>query len=206
MQLSVAQRHVRNQDDTVEPPEAPVPKIIRTFETQFDIGGWQGGTLPGLARMFGPSHADRATRWFYARLTEATEDSVIWVSFIQLYVDFQLCWGNTGPLRVNNLWVDVASRPFLSAESHPFRNRVRWFKQLIKALVKQAGIRASFAQCRPKSSAVKTFVPSISVPWSSFALQETDIWLLEHMGAPCTRAANCLNTLPLAAKRSTMAV
>ena len=176
LQIAVAQRQVRLSADEVEVAPVSAPKQTRKFETDFDLCGWRGQPLPGLAKVFGPDHAARAIQWFCARLTEVTADSVIWVSFIQLYVDFQLCWGNPGPLRVNNTWVDVATRPFLSAESHPFRNRVRWFRQMIKALVKQAGVRASFAQCRPRSDAVKTFVPSISLPWGTFAIQETDVW------------------------------
>ena len=204
LQLAVARRQVQQQSDEEEVVPAVVPKPTRTFETKFDLCGWKGEFLPGLAQV--PGHAARVVRWFYARLTDATADSVTWVSFVQLYVDFQLCWGNPGPLRVHNVWADVATRPFLSAESHPFRNRVRWFKQMIKALVKQAGIRAAFAQCRPQSAAVKAFVPAISLPWCSFALQETDVWLLEHLTAPCTRAASSLDALPLAGRRPSMAV
>ena len=206
LQLAVAKRHVRAQGDGADDQPVDAPRQTRTFDVDFDLQGWNGQPLPQLAQTFGDAHAARVVRWFHARLTTGPDSEIVWVSFIQLYVDFQLCWGNPGPLRVCNQWVDVASRQYLSAEQHPFRARVRWFRQLVKALVAHAGIRAGFAQCRPRSEAVLTFVPSISVPWNTFALHEVDGWLLRHLGAPCTRAANCLAALPIASRCSRMEV
>ena len=66
---------------------------------------------------------------------------------------------------------------------------------------KKRGILTSFQQCRPQSTAIQTFVPSMSVPWSEHALREVDVWLLGRLGAPCTRAAGSLATLPIAAQK-----
>ena len=206
LQLAVAQRQVRHGQPHEVLEQAPEPKQTRQFEPCFALRGWNGQPLPKLARLFGGDHANRVAQWFLSRLTTGADAQVVWVSMAQLYLDFQLCWGNPGPVRVNNVWVDVATRPYIAAEVYPFRTRVRWFKQLVKAMVKEAGILTSFQQCRPHSTAIQTYVPSMSVPWSDHALREVDLWLLGRLGAPCTRAAGSLATLPIAAQSSRMAL
>jgi hypothetical protein len=206
LQLAVAQRQVRHGQPHEVLEQAPEPKQTRQFEPCFALRGWNGQPLPKLARLFGGDHANRVAQWFLSRLTTGADAQVVWVSMAQSYLDFQLCWGNPGPVRVNNVWVDVATRPYIAAEVYPFRTRVRWFKQLVKAMVKEAGILTSFQQCRPHSTAIQTYVPSMSVPWSDHALREVDLWLLGRLGAPCTRAAGSLATLPIAAQSSRMAL
>ena len=55
---------------------------------------------PGVARQFGTAHARRAAHWLQTRFVAADESSIQWISFVQLYIDFQLSWGNPGPLVV----------------------------------------------------------------------------------------------------------
>ena len=206
LHLGVARRHVRHAKADAMPAPVAEPRQTRQFEVKFDLKGWQGQPLPTLARLFGDAHVQRATRWFLARLAQGDSSTVVWVSFVQLYIDYQLCWGNAGPLRVNNTWVDAATRPYLAAEDYTFRQRVHWFRQMIKGLVKEAGIVAAFAQCRPRSEAVQTYMQSISLPWCGHALQEVDAWLLRNLEGPCVREGSSLLKLPLASKSRQMAV
>lgn len=129
-----------------------------------------------------------------------------WISFTHLYIDFQLTWGHPGPLRVSKLWVDVDNRPYLAAEVYPFKQRVRWFRQCLKTMLREAGIVAGMEHCRPKSSVIQTFVPSVSLRWDLRAPSEVKQWISHHLASPCIRQAGVLGSLPFAAKSCTMQV
>ena len=106
----------------------------------FEVGQWVGQIPPKVARLFGYSHAHRAARWLQARLVQADATSMVWVSFVQLYIDFQLTVGNPGPLSVNQQWVDVEQRPDLEAERFAFRQRIRWFRRFLKNFWQETGL------------------------------------------------------------------
>jgi hypothetical protein len=67
--------------------------------------------MPVNARLYGPALTQKLSM---ARL------ALIWVSFTQLYLDFQLTWGHPGPFRVRKQWIDADARPYLAAEKFPF--------------------------------------------------------------------------------------
>ena len=196
--LAVGRRQVRSVQ--VPAPVASGPKSVREFPVGFVLGNWDGSFPPGVARQFGTAHARRAAHWLQTRFVAADESSIQWISFVQLYIDFQLSWGNPGPLVVQQQWVDVESRPFLAAEDHPFRRRVRWFRRFLKAFWAESGIQVELQQCKPKSDVVMAFLPSASVPWDSRSLQQVDHWIMKHLDGPCSRGADILQKLPLATK------
>ena len=205
LHIAVGRRHVRHGDP--EPAEAP-PSVreTRQFAVQFERGRWTGNLLPKLARLYGTAISQKAIRWFLARIVEQEGVSPVWVSYTQLYLDFQLTWGHPGPLRVHQQWVDTDQRPYLAAESFHFRQRVKWFKQFLKAMFKEADIKAAIAQCRPQSGIIQAFVPSVSVPWDPQSLLEVERWLATQVTTPCVRDAAILYHLPLAMRCDRMQV
>ena len=133
LQMAVSKRQVKTVP--VVAPAAKPPKVTREFAMEFERGAWTGQVPPVLARTFGSSHARRAAHWLHTRLVPADRGSIVWVSFVQLYIDYQLSWGNPGPLLVQKQWVDLDQRPYLTAEAFPFRTRVRWFRRFLKTFL-----------------------------------------------------------------------
>eukprot|EP00435_Cladocopium_sp_Y103_P000340 s1234_g1.t1 len=197
LHLAVGRRNVRGSLESEEISAAP-PRATRDFEKQFDLGHWQGSLPDGLSRLYGDGHVRRVTAWFWHRLDRTPDAEVVWVSFVQLYIDYQLTWGNPGPMRIQGQWVDVANRPYLDAERFSFKQRVRWFRQLIKGFLQKAQITASMVQCRPLSTSIQTYVPSVALPWRKQALYEVAHWLGANLKSPCVRDASVLQRLPLA--------
>ena len=128
----------------------------------------------------------------------------MWVSFAQLYVDFQLTWGVSGPLKVHGQWVDMASRPYLDVERFDFKQRLKWFRQFLKALWGEAAVGVSLQQCRPKSESIQAFVQSVALPWNPRALHEVEVWFGQHLKELCVRSAGALKCLPLASQSGSM--
>jgi hypothetical protein len=204
LQLEVGRRHVKCESIPAAP--AAPPKETRVFTMSFDVGQWVGQIPPKVARLFGYSHTHRAARWLQARLVQADATSMVWVSFVQLYIDFQLSFGNPGPLSVNQQWVDVEQRPYLEAERFAFRQRIRWFRRFLKNFWQEAGLRIGLEQTKPHSQVVQAFLPAASVPWDAKALQTVDVWLMRQLSGPCVRGAEVLSSLPLAGLDANMAV
>ena len=198
--LAVGKRQVQ-ADQSEVPVDQPIQvRQRREFVPLFALGQWRGAMLPKFARLYGHTVHQKIVRWFLARLTGDQGGEPIWISFVQLYIDFQLAWGHPGPLRIQNQWVDIDSRSYLTAEAHPFRQRVRWFRQCMKAFFTEAAITVGLEQCRPRSETIQAFMPSASLPWDLRALAEVERWLTEQLTAPCVRSASALCSLPPAAR------
>lgn len=45
---------------------------------------------------------------------------VQWITFANLYVDYQLTWGCAGPIKFGKFWLDPETRPYLEVEQYTF--------------------------------------------------------------------------------------
>ena len=63
--------------------------------------------------------------------------------------------GWSGPLKVQKQWVDADQRTYLAAERYPFRQRLRWFKLLLKTFLSEAKIEVAMDQTRPQSEMIQ---------------------------------------------------
>ena len=195
LHLAVGRRQVQSQvsDEPGDPDSGPV-RHTREFLTVFERGSWNGSLLPKVTRLYGTSVMQKINKWFLARLAPSAD--VVWVSFAQLYLDFQMSVGHPGPLRVQNHWIDADQRPYLAVETFSFKQRTKWFRQCLKHLWKEAALTVGLEQCRPRSVAIHAFLPSASLPWDTHALAVVDEWLGAHLRDPCAREASALNSLP----------
>lgn len=196
LHLAVGRRQVQSQvsADAGDPDPGPV-RQTRVFEQVFLRGSWDGRLLPQVSRLYGTTVMQKINNWLVGRLADNAD--LIWVSFAQLYLDFQLSERHPGPVRVNGHWIDAEQRQYLEVDSYTFKQRTKWFRLCLKHLWKEAGMTVGMQQCRPQSSTITAFVPSASLPWDAHALAAVDSWLGRHLSEPCTRDAAALNRLPM---------
>eukprot|EP00435_Cladocopium_sp_Y103_P058661 s1324_g20.t1 len=208
LQLAVARAQVRQQAPEVAVSvEAPAHvRPTRQFALTYDNSGWTGTPLPLLAHKYGAGHATRAIAWWTARTMDRNQGDVKWVSFVQLYVDYNLTFGQPGPLKVGKIWVDVASRPYLDPMTFAFRTRVRWFRRFLQNLLTEGKVITTYQQCLPSSNAILAHVPCLAVKWSEWHLDRIDTWLQAHLQEKCTRNASALIKLPPIQRDAAMAV
>ena len=83
---------------TLDEVEVSAPRTTRCFTKVFDIAAWRGEIPLDFATEYGAGMARRIATWWKARTT-AGGGEVKWISFIHLYVDYQLTWGCVGPLQ-----------------------------------------------------------------------------------------------------------
>jgi hypothetical protein len=175
LHVAVGRRHVCLAEQETDVTET-APRATREFVQKFSLGNWCGAVPPKTARLFGPTHVTRVAQWLWERLQPAS-NKLVWMTFSQLYIDYQLAWNHPGPLRVQGQWIDTDQRTYVAAERFSFKQRVRWFKQLVKAVLKEVGVEAALAQTRPAGHMVQAYLPATSVPWPQQAIDRTDAWL-----------------------------
>eukprot|EP00435_Cladocopium_sp_Y103_P026527 s79_g6.t1 len=208
LQLAVARAQVCQRSPEVTPTaEAQGPvRQTRQFVLNFDNSRWTGDPLPILAHKYGTGHAARAVAWWTARTSDRASSEAKWVSFVQLFVDYNLTFGQPGPLQVGKIWVDVASRPYLDPMTFAFRTKVRWFRRFVQNLLQEGGVTTTYQQCLPFSNAILAHVPCLAVNWSEWHLDRIDNWLQAHLQEKCTRNASALIKLPPIQSDAVMAV
>ena len=195
---AVGSRQVQCSRQEMEPQSQAPVRQCREFSPWFDLARWSGDFPVETARLYGPDLTMLLRDWIKARLIVTEGAPVEWYSFAQLYLDFQLSTGHVGPLKVDKKWVNITSRPYLTSDKYTFKQRLKWFRQMMKHFLRFSAIRANMDQCRPKSGTIQAFVQSISLPWDAAAMEEVEQWLSERLWGPCVRGASGLHCLPVA--------
>ena len=70
---------------------------------------------------------------------------VCWTSFAQLFVDFNLTFGQPGPIKVNKQWIDVANRPYISHEDINLRVKLRWFRRFVQNMLREGQVQLAMS-------------------------------------------------------------
>ena len=111
-----------------------VPRPSRVFEPRFCIAAWKGSIPPAFANEYGYGMASRIARWWTARTSAGTEE-IKWVSFVHLYVDYQLTWGCAGPLQSKKTWLDIFPEALLGCRQIPFPKKSQMVQTLPQAVL-----------------------------------------------------------------------
>ena len=197
LHVAIAKQQVMGQHQPRAETTVVAPKETRQFAPTFDNTGWKGCRLPQLAFVYGEGHAQRAISWWSQRTRDDMASKVCWMSLTQLFIDYNLTFGQPGPLKVNKQWIDVANRPYVAHDQINLRVKLRWFRRFLQNMLKEGQVHVCFDQCRPESSAIQAHVQCVSVQWSDWHRDRVDSWLLSHLKTKCTRNAAALLSLPV---------
>ena len=207
LHVAVAMRSVEaEQHETLDDVPAETQQPNRTFPVTFNTAEWDGEVPQALALEYGGDLAKRLVAWWSEHTNGTGTGDPIWVSFAHLYIDYQLSYGCSGPIKSGKCWLNNLSRPYLEPEKHDFLVRVKWFRRCLKFFWKHSAQDIGLAQCRPSGTSIQSFVTSASLKWDKVCLERADTWLLERCRAPCHRGSTALKGLPLATKVVGMAV
>ena len=119
----------------------------------------------------------------------STEGQLRWISFIQLFADFQLSTGQQGPTFLKNKWYPDAScfsvcdRPDWGAHS-------RWFQLLLKGYWKSNEVNIAVKSGPPFSSALSFWAVNAKLYWSEERLAAIDAAILAAYGSAISIGQN----------------
>jgi len=156
------------------------------------------GSLPTSAcERFGFRQTSLLFEWLRHAVDQSVGAQPAWISFYQLYVDFQCATGDVGPI-YNNGWVDPKYRPKILQVPADFRKRCMWFAKLFKHVVQRCGGVIHQATTRPESVLLQLHAPSVWIQWPSERLSWIEQWLGLHLSKSATREGSSLRALPVA--------
>ena len=120
---------------------------------------------------FGFRQTSLVFAWLQQALEQAMDVALVWVSFYQLFVDYQCATGDPGPVYSDG-WVDPKLRPNILQIPADFRRRCSWFTKLFKHVAKVGGNELQTATTRPESISLQLHAPVIWIVTSRKLLHE----------------------------------
>ena len=198
VQLQVAVAEFCTRQGTPSPDDAPPPvqRRGRVFTKVYSDDSWDRHIPSGLSQKFSFDLASLMANWWLRRVQPDAE--LLWMPLHFLYLDFQMSTGNSGPLKVQGMWVNSATRKFLAPEKFTHNVRVRWFRAFLQCFWKQARIQTVVSVCRPDIEPIQAFIPCVAIRWDPWCIQAISTWLQSQLKRPCAREASELRQLPLA--------
>ena len=124
--------------------------------------------------------------------------NLVWVSYVQLYLLFQLETRHAGLVRVGRGWSDHQNETCLMPESSPFRKRSRWFRMCMQQYFKDSDWKIGKATTRPNSAKLTLHLGCISIPVKPDKLASVEQWLCNKLQGRCISQGHALDALPCA--------
>ena len=120
-------------------PVAPTHRRNRQFILEWEQHA-EIQECVGQFRKFFHTIADQFLAWWHSGVS-CPDTPIRWVSFCQLYIDWQLQTGHPGMLKCHNRWVDPLVVGGCTPEIYQFKLRCKWWRLCVQQFVKDHGIK-----------------------------------------------------------------
>ena len=191
-------------EQSEEPQEGDVPNIISKPEQVQSEADWTQPVLTcqapiQVSQKFGHRLTALVGAWLTEGFQQAEELAMqpSWISWYQLYIDYQIRTGDHGPY-FDGGWQDPAIRVMLKARPFKFRKRCAWFVKLVKQLLGYNDVRLRQQVIRPNSVIFALHTASVGCAWSDERLQAVEQWVTARLPRSATRDGKILDSLPVA--------
>ena len=172
----------------VDVPEAGVvPAAPRT--------GWHLPTK--MCVKYGKANVEAVHRWWSAigNSVMGHEGELLFVSGIQLFLDFHLVTQHFGPWVQNKRWFDTEAAAPMAAR-RPWGSRTKQFLQLFQRYLGAHQIVLCKKMTRPSSSSVSRWLVSYRLRYSVERLRVLDSYIFHIAGKQLTTAADLQDFSP----------
>ncbi len=184
--------HERNPTETL--PEAHVTRQAIESTKWFSDGGLVTEVGVRFQRLFGSSMQLRMMRWWNSILDHGSQ-CLHWVSYAQLYIDWQLEEHHPGVLKLHGVWHDGGEQG-AAAEQYNFRSRSKWFRLMVQQWSRDADRRFGRSTTRPQSPWLSCHIGCASLPVKRCRLEAVNSWLAAHLDGPVLGQGEALDRLP----------
>ena len=111
--------------------------------------------------------------WTHVGIVGFNKFRLVWISGLQLYVDFCYAMNNPGPVMVRGKWLDPGVVGFRE-HSLTVARRVKCFVTMWKAFLKANQLRIPIKLLRPHSSAIAYWCQCYRLPWNPKRMRAID--------------------------------
>ena len=178
----------------VAQPEVPVTRQAKELTRWFHDNGPVQVVNPRFRKLFGLDIQGRMVHWWNSLLDHGSEE-LHWVSYTQLYIDWQLTERHPGVLKLRGVWHDggaIGAAP----EQYSFRCRSKWFRLLTQQWSRDVGSTFARGTTRPFSPWLSCHVGCASLPVRKSRLEAVDHWLAKTLAGPVLGLGAALDQLP----------
>ena len=170
------------------PPTGPAAGLNLAIDTGLiDLAKLNSSDFPKKFRI---QELSSVLEWLQT-LVSPTEP-VVWVTFHQLLVDYQLHSGRWGPASTGPKWIDADRRQLYNYKQH-----VQWFSRYLKGLGKSTGNELDIQQRRPSSHVLAFWCGAIKVAVSDRRLDDVDTHYKLHVQSmPARQIERDLGSVP----------
>ncbi len=167
-------------------PAVHVTRVAQSGPTIWECEGRCNSAVGKVARFLGTEFADRFKRW-WNDIVNFDLDHGQWVSYIELYLDWQLVEKHAGVLKVQGRWQELHDAAMVP-EQWTFRVRCKYFRLLLQQFARDIGVKFSTQTSRPGSPAIQCHVGMAFIPVHRSRLACVEEWLRRkvshHIVAP----------------------
>ena len=157
--------------------------------------------------IYGETMARQLWQWFKAISTSGARQ--MHLSFVQLYVDWQMASGLVGPVYDvdRHRWVNPNLPDSAKFRGHDAFLMTKWFGRALRDIMKRAGFPLQCKFSRPESTSLLNWQTCCQIPYGDARLRAVDAWLKVHLPAGVSRRRGAATRfLPLVARDDCMAV
>ena len=143
------------------------------------------GTAPAvyrrgqLRKFFGAEFVDRVQTWWNS-LIDFDAPSLHWISYAELYLDWQLTVGHAGVVKLKRKWYEF-SDPAMVPEQTPFRQRCKFFRLMVQQWSRDIKVKFATTTGRPSCAFLQCHIGCASIPVKRDRLAMVDAWLRHHV-------------------------
>ena len=153
---------------------------------------------PKAVRWYGDAVVRYIVSWFWFTVQDGNHP-LVWISHFQLYIDYMLCTGFPGPVKLGG-WKDGTDVSLLQLRGLGFKQRTRWFVKVLKETLRHQNIQMTMEYGRPQSHYILFHTGMLALPWPPERLVAVDQWLRAHSCGSFKRQSKALDALPYASK------
>ena len=137
-----------------------------------------------VARFFGQSFANRLRLWWNG-LINFDAEQVSWVSYAELYLDWQLVERHAGVAKLAGRWTEYSDIGMVP-EQTSFRVRAKYFRLLLQQLARDIQVRFATQTSRPLCQVFQVHIGVASIPVHRGRLCRVHEWLRQKVPQPIT--------------------
>ena len=191
--VAVNRRWLQFAGDEAVTPERPATRQAKEQPMEWSISEKLDVVLPRFGKLFGDQIAELMARWWSSLIIPDGE--LQWISYAQLYVDWQLEMAHPGPMKLHGKWFNGGVSG-CTPEAFTFRQRSKWFRLCVQQWSRDINISFAKATTRPCSVWLACHIGAASIPISQPRKLRIESWLKQHLSAPVVGLGDGLDALP----------
>lgn len=147
-----------------------------------------------LRRFFGGAFVDRVQSW-WNDLIDFGGGQLRWISYAELYLDWQLTERHAGVVKVQGKWCEY-SDPAMVPEQTPFRTRCKYFRLMVQQWSRDIKVKFATTTGRPECSFLQCHIGCASLPVKRDRMAIVESWLRRKVSKPITGLGVELDGVP----------